>query len=129
MSSLALLLASTTPCFFGCTPEGPDAPFGSPLLAVADTVRVLCVIIGVAVILVMPHVLRTVDHWGEALRFAALTGFYLVSIDSRLEHIGDYPSVRMVFDVAAVAAGGVGVWSYLYREGQRRRDNPGRRDP
>lgn len=129
MSSPVLLLASMTPCFLACTPEGPGTPFGSPLLVVVDTLRVLCVLAGLAVALVMPHVLRTVDDWGQALRFAALAGFYLVSIDSRFEHLGDHPSMRMLFDVAAVTAGAVGIWSYLYREGPRRRNRPRRRDP
>lgn len=127
MSSVALLLASTTPCFLACTPVGPDEPFGSPLLVVVDTLRILSLLGGVFVVIVTPSIILRVAHWGQAVRFGALFGFCLVSIDSRLEHLGDYPSLRMLFDVAAIVAAVVGVWSYLRCGDDRRRDRPRRR--
>lgn len=120
MGSPVLALAqSVNPCFLACSPEGPSTPFGSGLLVVLDTVRVLCVIVGIVVVVTAPRVVLRIQHWGQALRFAALAGFCLVAIDTRIEHLGDWPSVRLLVDVASTVAAAAGLWSYLYREQSR----------
>lgn len=114
-----VLAQSANPCFLACSPEGPSTPFANPLFIALDVVRVLCVLIGLVVIVTTPRVLLIVGHWGQAMRFGALAGFSLVAVDSRIEHIGDWPSVRLLIDVLSTAAACAGIWSYFYREQHR----------
>lgn len=118
MSSPALLLAqSASPCFLACSPEGPSTPFGTPVLAVFDALRALCMIAGLVVIVVTPTVVLRAGHWGQAMRFAALCAFCLVAVDTRMEHFGDYPSVRLLVDLLGTAAALLGIWSFFRSEG------------
>jgi hypothetical protein len=100
-------------CFVFCSPEGPSTPFGSPLLAVLDVARVVCMIVGVAVVVATPRIVQRATHWGQGCRFGALAVFCLVAIDTRLEHFGDYASPRLLVDLVGTILALVGVWSYF----------------
>lgn len=101
-----------------CPPGGPGTPFGSPVLAVLDTVRVvlwlLCVfIIGKALVAVFA--LRTLRQ--RAIYLAMSAGAF-AALGTEVDHLGDYAHYRLallfVFGVA-------GAWG-LFRIERRVRD-------
>lgn len=96
-----------------CNPTGPHQPFGSVLLDVADSVRLL-VIIGAFVLVFATGMAwqRSVPGGGQRLRYTALALFAAVAIGTEFENIGNLPSYRLIITAAGVICGTIGLWKF-----------------
>lgn len=129
MSSPGLFLAQDVlepraPCFLFCTPVGPNTPFSTPLLAALDTARVLCVVVGIVVVVSILRILLRPQSWSQRCTFAALAMYALVAIDTRLEHLGDYPSARTGLDIVATLLAAAGLLLFYLHEEWTDRGGP-----
>ena len=96
-----------------CTPTGPHQPFGSVLLGVADSGRLLVIV--AALVLVFCSGMawqRSVPNSGQRMRFISLSLFAAVVIGTELENIGNTPSYRLPVSIIAVVCGIIGLWKF-----------------
>lgn len=87
---------------FLCSSDGPNLPFGSWLLTIADSVRLICVISGLVIAAATPTLSRRSWTALQRLRMVSIGLFALVAGTTELEHLGDYPSYRLLFNIVAV---------------------------
>jgi hypothetical protein len=85
-----------------CNPDGPHTPFGSPLLALFDTVRVVAILAGLWVIVQIPTAMRRCVTNAQRARFVALGLWAMAVITTESEHLGDVAGIRLALNVAAV---------------------------
>jgi len=109
-----------------CSPDGPGKPFGTAWIALFDSVRVICVLAALITLAFTPGVYEHLRAPGQRARMIALTLFTLQSITTESEHIGDYASLRLLFNVAAVLYGLYGILQLRKEEPARMRS---RNDP
>lgn len=100
-----------------CSPDGPGTPFGNGWIALFDSVRVVCVLAALATIGFTLPAYPKMSSGGQRARMVALLLFTLQAITTESEHIGDYASLRLGFNLAAVLYGLYGIW-------QLRREDP-----
>lgn len=98
------IVAMAASCAFApvCSPEGPQTPFGSGWLSLFDTVRLLCAVIAVVTLVFTPKAYTMLRAPGQRARVAALTLLSLQAIITEIEHLGDYASLRLALNFAAV---------------------------
>lgn len=116
MFALWDVLAGVDGCPVVCNPKGPGTPFASPLFVVLDTIRVLCVLGGVAIVVSIPKAIQGATTAGQRSRLVAFGLFGLVVINTEAVHLGDYPSIRLPMTVAAVVFAVHGMWSIFRHE-------------
>jgi hypothetical protein len=104
-----------------CSPDGPGTPFGTPLIALFDTIRVVCVLAALATIGFTLPAYPKMSSGGQRARMVALLLFTLQAITTESEHIGDYASLRLGFNLAAVLYGLYGIWQLRREEPAQRR--------
>jgi hypothetical protein len=96
-----------------CSPTGPHDPFGSGLLIVADTARLLVILAALVLVFTIGMAWqRSVPHGGQRMRYMSLAMFAAVVIGTELENIGNIPSYRLVVTAAGVVCGIIGVWKF-----------------
>ncbi len=91
-----------------CAPQGPGHPWGSPTLALYDSIRVLIIL---AALWTVGSSIRSAvwtDDRDQCLRFLALAAFAVVAGGTELEHIGDDIHWRFVATIVAVTCSAVG---------------------
>jgi hypothetical protein len=118
--------APLTECQVFCNPDQPSQPFGTPLLAVWDTLRVLSILAGFIVLALLPTVIGRVRTHGQRARFIGLGIAAAVVIDTEINHIGDYASVRLALAVAAMAFSAYGLIAARTEQFPRDTPRPGR---
>lgn len=92
-----------------CSSDGPSTPFGNPVLAVADLLRIACAFGGLLVAATTPGVTRRAWTELQRWRLISIGLFALVAGGTELEHLGDWPSYRLLLNIAAV---GFAAWGY-----------------
>lgn len=100
---LAVTLPAEVP--FLEAPDGPNDPFGSPLVSVFDSVRVLFVFIpGLVNMLGIPHLIayRSIPR-GQKRWFVALTLLSATACATELDHFGDYGHYRLFVNALALS--------------------------
>lgn len=97
-------------CTLWCNPAGPDLPFGTPWLIVWDTIRVLCALGGVAVLVMLPGAIRRTTATGQHARLVSFGLFALIVLDTEISHIGDDASVRLALCATAIWLAVAGMW-------------------
>lgn len=85
-----------------CNPDGPHTPFGTPLLALFDALRVLAILAGVWVIVQIPTAMRRCETGPQRARFVALALWAMAVITTESEHLGDVAGVRLALNLLAV---------------------------
>lgn len=105
------VLAGADRCPVFCNPHGPGTPFGSPVLVVCDSLRVLCTLGGLAVLASIPPAIRWAGTAGQRSRLVSFGMFALVVMNTEAVHFGDYPSIRLPLTLAAVAFAAHGMYS------------------
>lgn len=99
MRGLAMPLAagSTTFTWFGDPPIGPGIPFGSPAIALYDSLRIVCFVAGAAAIAFAVVLIgRHGSAIGQRLRMACLVGGVLYACMTEAYRFGDYANLRLV---------------------------------
>ena len=123
MLELALLLGLVEAypglgCPLLCAPDDPSTPFGSPLLALYDGLRVLMALVTLAVVVATPWAISRCFTSGQRSRFIALALYAVALMITNTDHLGDEVGVRFVVNLAAVAYSAHGLWRF-------RREAPG----
>lgn len=98
-----------------CTPDTPSTPFVG-WLAVVDLLRVLVILASLMVVLLTFEAIKRCQTRGQRARFIAFALWCAVTLSAYVEHMGDYPGVRMIFIVAATGYALYGVISFLRKE-------------
>lgn len=106
----AMLAAECFPLL--CSPSGPGTPFADIGLVIADTVRVLCSL-GVVVLVVLHIIAIGRCTSGQRLRFASLSVFAMAALGTEIEHLGDTASYRLGLNALGIALALVGAVSFL----------------
>lgn len=114
------VLSGIDGCPLVCNPHGPGTPFASPLLVVLDSLRVLCALGGLAIVIALLRSIRWANTPGQRSRLVALGLFGLVVVNTEAVHLGDYPSIRLPLTLAAVAFSVHGMWSIFRQEAPAR---------
>lgn len=92
------------------SPEDPSTPFHGLGLFVLDSVRVLCALIAISVIVASFRLaLKTSPR--QSARFLGLAILSLAVGVTEIEHLGDYASARMVLNVVGCMAAAYGLWA------------------
>ena len=98
---------------FVCNPAGPHDPFGSAVLVVADTARLLVILAALALVFSVGMAWqRSVPGGGQRMRYMSLAMFAAVVIGTELENIGNTPSYRLIISAAGVVCGIIGLWKF-----------------
>lgn len=105
-------LAVVETCSLLCSPDGPDTPFAWGVIGLADAGRFVCIIAGLLAILATPGAIRRCHTLGQHARFVSLALLVVVAVTTETEHIGDYPSYRLILNMAAAIAAACGLWSF-----------------
>lgn len=96
-----------------CDPTGPHDPFGSGILIVADSVRLLVVLAALVLVFSIGMAWqRSVPGGGQRIRYMSLAMFAAVVIGTELENIGNTPSYRLVISAIGVICGIIGLWKF-----------------
>ena len=96
-----------------CNPTGPHDPFGSPLLIVADSVRLLVIIAAFMLVFSIGMAWqRSVPGGGQRMRYMSLAMFAAVTVGTALDNIGSIPSYRLVISAIGVVCGIIGLWKF-----------------
>lgn len=90
-------------CFALCAPNGPGTPFGTPGLVWIDSLRVLTMLVGMAVIVWTPRLVMQAPAFGQQCRLASQAMFCLIVIGTEVDHMGDYAHYRLYVSFVAVA--------------------------
>jgi hypothetical protein len=101
-----------------CAPDGPDAPFGSPLIAFYDTLRMVCWGLAAAFAAYIPRALLLANSGGQRARFAGQLLFALVAVGTEVDHFGDNANYRLALNVAAMALCVWGLWEFFREQRQ-----------
>lgn len=83
-------------------PTGPGTPFATPLLVVADSVRLLLVLIAVGVLIRTPSMVRDALTQLQAQRLIGIGLFALTIGFAQIYQFGDWPTYRTVMITAAM---------------------------
>lgn len=102
---------------FGCPwlcagTYGPSTPFATPILMVADSLRLLCMIFGSLIILYMPTAISIATNRDQRFRFYGLALFVAVSVTTETEHFGDIPNYRLLLNILGCVATAYGLVRY-----------------
>lgn len=95
-----------------CSADGPSTPFGSGLLIFADSVRVLCIVLGFLLVVMSPTAISRCVTTGQHARFASLGFAVMVSVLTEVEHLGDTPSYRLLFNFLILVTGLYGLLAF-----------------
>lgn len=98
-----------------CSPDYPGHPFGSGWLALFDAARLLCAFLAVVTLTYTPGTFARARTRGQRARLAALSLLSLQAVVTEIEHLGDYASLRLALNLAAVCFALYGTRA-LYRE-------------
>jgi hypothetical protein len=105
-----------------CNPDGPHTPFGTPLLAVFDALRLLAILGGLWVIVQTPTAMRRCVTSPQRARFIALALWALAVITTEAEHLGDTAGIRLALNLAATGYALYGLRGFRTETpGERRR--------
>lgn len=85
-----------------CAPDGPSDPFGTPLLVVLDLIRVVVYIASFVIVVMVPKLIREVEHGYQRTGLAAFALVAFVAATTEIDHLGDYGHIRLFMNVAAV---------------------------
>lgn len=97
------LAASCLPLL--CPPTGPGTPFGTPWIAVLDTIRVLCWAACLYVITRCIHAVYSIRTPQQRAIYIALALFSFAILGTEVDHFGDLAHYRLaVFAIGSVAA-------------------------
>lgn len=115
-------------CGWLCNPVEPGTPFGTPWLIVFDSFRLVVVLIGGATILLaVLSAVRLRLERGQRDRMAALGLACLAAMNTEINRLGDYPSIRLAITTACVLFALRGMWSFHRKElPAQLRENAGR---
>jgi peptidoglycan/LPS O-acetylase OafA/YrhL len=103
-------------CPWFCTAEdGPSAPFTTPFLLIADSVRLFCILCGMVVVLYVPTALNCVRSRTRRMQLYGLALFMIVAITTEAEHIGDQPNYRLVLNLIGCICTVYGLVTYRQR--------------
>lgn len=91
-------------------PQGPSDPFGSPVLVIIDSLRVLVVIGAIYVVSRCIWALSAVKHWRQKSRFLALTLAVCILALTQIDHLGDYIHYRLPVTMLVIAFSVHGLW-------------------
>lgn len=113
---------------FGCPwlcagTYGPSTPFATPILVIADSVRLLCMIFGALIILYMPTAISIAASRDQRFHFYGLALFVAVSVTTETEHFGDIPNYRLLLNILGCVATAYGLVRYdreVYGRAMRR---------
>lgn len=103
-----------------CSPNGPGTPFGNGWLALFDVLRIVCILTCLLTLGVTARVYGELGASGQRARVHALMLFMLQAVTTESEHLGDYASARLLFNLAAA------LWA-LYGMWQMRQEYPAKR--
>jgi hypothetical protein len=96
-----------------CSPTGPHEPFGTPLLAVADSSRLLVILVALGLVFSIGMAWqRSTPHGGQRMRYLSLALLAAVVIGTEIENIGNFPSYRLVVSAVGVLCGVIGLWKF-----------------
>lgn len=88
---------------FYCIPSGPGTPFGTWWLIIADTVRVICVIMAIWLLGGIGAAWRrSYPRSGQRDRFTSLGLLAFVVIGAELQDLGNVPSYRLALSTVAM---------------------------
>lgn len=79
-------------------PQGPDMPFGSPLLIFLDTIRLLTVLASGFILVRCFRYLFVFPEPHQRARFVALGLIVLSVAGTEFEHIGDFAHYRLALN-------------------------------
>lgn len=96
-------------------PDGPDLPFGDPILAILDAIRVLLVFVPAAInVFAVPYVLATREMArGQISRFSGLALLSAAAFGTELDHFGDYANYRLALHAIGVSLLSWGVFRMI----------------
>jgi uncharacterized membrane protein len=112
-----------------CSPDGPNLPWGSPLIATADTIRMVIILLSFIVVILSPMSLNKAYSRGQQVRFFGICMLVIVAATTEMSHIGDTPSYRLVLNLLGVVATVGGSWQFLrevklFERQRRKADTP-----
>lgn len=93
-----------------CSPDTPSTPFGSPLLDVFDTLRVICYLTTVVIVVYAVVMATRTPYPTQRARLAALAGFSLITLGTEIEHLGDGASWRLFSTIVVTVLAVYGMW-------------------
>jgi hypothetical protein len=105
-------MTSSWVCPWLCSPDGPSTPFATPLLTLADSIRVICFLLGLITISKMPAAIAHAKTRYHRMRFYALAAFILVAVTTEAVHMGDTPSYRLALNALGCVAAVYGMSKY-----------------
>lgn len=91
--------------------DGPGTPFRG-WLALWDSLRVLCMAGGLAMVAQLPGCIRRCFTAGQRARFVALGLWGLLIVVGNPLRIGDWADIRLLVQVAAVGYALYGLWTF-----------------
>ena len=97
-------------------PTGPGTPFDWPVFFVIDTLRLLMLLGGVALIAISLWSIRRSTTPGQKTRFAGAIGLYIYVIGTELDHLGDVPHWRFLVGLASIPLLLWGYYHHLHHE-------------
>jgi hypothetical protein len=104
-------------CFLFCGPAGPSTPFATPVLSLLDLARVACLLCAAVVIVALgPRAMARATTPGQKARFLSQLLLVLVAAGTELEHLGDYASSRLLFNLVALTLAVYGFTRYFRYE-------------
>lgn len=102
-------------CPWLCSSDGPTTPFATPLLFIADCLRICCQVVGIMCLLGLPMALANSGSFAQKMRFFGVACFILVAMTTEVVHIGDTPSYRLALNIIGLAAVTYGVLAFDWR--------------
>lgn len=97
-------------------PDGPGTPFGSPILCVIDSLRLIVLILGLLNLCMKPWLFHRCKTPGQMVRFACLGLLAVVAMTVELEHLGDTANWRLFLVLVAMIMNTWGNYSFLRYE-------------
>jgi hypothetical protein len=94
-----------------CPPRGPGTPFGTPLIAALDTVRLACWIASLYVVTRCIHAIYRIRTRQQRAIYVALALFAFATLGTEIDHLGDLAHYRLIVNIAGAATACYGLRS------------------
>jgi|SRR5882762_7350943 len=104
------LLAEVCTWNIVCSPYTPHTPFATSMLILWDTARVITILACVVTLVWMPSAFASCITHGQRARYFALLLWILQDITTESTHLGDFASIRLLFNMGAALLGMYGVY-------------------
>lgn len=103
-----------------CSADGPSTPFATPMLAFADSLRLVVIVLAFICIVITPRAMHNAYSQGQRMRFLGICLFIVTAATTEMEHLGDLFSYRLVLNLIGSMVTTYGAFQFL-REARKYR--------